>query len=115
VEVYADRISAVMDNFTRTDFFTAKCRPIKGRQDKGFDAELNAFIETIRNGGQWPIPFESFIRTTKVTFAAIQSLRSGKVISLDDQETIPKCPAENSRTEIVIARTPHQLCVGQRI
>jgi predicted dehydrogenase/threonine dehydrogenase-like Zn-dependent dehydrogenase len=115
VEVYADRISAVMDNFTRTVFFTAKCRPIKGRQDKGFDAELNAFIETIHNGGQWPIPFESFIRTTKVTFAAIQSLRSGKVISLNGQETIPESSVENSRTEIVVARTPHQLSAGQRI
>jgi polar amino acid transport system substrate-binding protein len=81
-EIHADGITAVLDNFTKTEFFGAKCKSVKGKQDKGFDAELNEFFKVIRYGGQWPIPLENLIQTTKVTFAVVESLRLGQPVSL---------------------------------
>jgi predicted dehydrogenase len=81
-EIHADGITAVLDNFTKTEFFGAKCKSVKGKQDKGFNVELNEFFKVIRQGGQWPIPLENLIQTTKVTFAIVESLRLGQPVSL---------------------------------
>jgi len=77
VEVCADGVTAILDNFRRTTFAGGGAVDVGGRQDKGFEGELDAFIGTIREGGVWPISFESMIRTTRVTFAILDSLRSG--------------------------------------
>ena len=79
-EVYADGMTAVMDNFTRTDFHGIKRRPVKGRQDKGFDAELSAFLGAAHSGEDGPIPLKSLLRTTRVTFAILDALRSGEAV-----------------------------------
>ncbi len=41
-----------------------------------------ALSDTTRNGGEWPIPFESLIMTAQVTFAATESLRTGQPVSV---------------------------------
>lgn len=83
IEVVADGKTALLDNFTRTTFSGDTASPVKGAQDKGFDQEMAAFFKTARNGGDWPIPFESLVATTRVTHAALQSLRTGKPVILD--------------------------------
>ncbi len=82
IELYADGITAVVDDFVRTTFHGSRHSAVKGRQDKGFVSELAAFLDCVRNGGEWPIPFESLIRTTQATFAALESLRTGEAVSL---------------------------------
>jgi polar amino acid transport system substrate-binding protein len=81
-EVSADGITAVLDNFVRTTFHGGTSRTVKGGQDKGFDHEIAAFIGTVRGGGAWPIAFDSLVRTTRVTFAILQSLREGRPVAL---------------------------------
>lgn len=83
IEVHADGVTAVLDDFRTTSFHGIKRPPVRGGQDKGFDAELAAFLETIKSGGAWPIAFESILRTTRVTFAVRDSLRTGKAITLE--------------------------------
>ncbi len=82
VEVCADGVTAVTDNFTKTVFYGTRRPAVKGAQDKGFDAELNAFMRTVRNGGPWPISLESMLGTTGVTFAINESLRTGRPVSM---------------------------------
>jgi len=83
IEVHADGATAMVDNFVRTAFHGIKHRTARGRQDKGFTAEVAAFLRTVQTGGAWPIPFESLLRTTRVTFAIAESLRSGKPVAVD--------------------------------
>jgi len=49
-------------------------------QDKGWYGEWVAFTGAIREGGEPPIPYEHLIGVTKATFAAMESLRTGKTI-----------------------------------
>ena len=81
-EVSADGVTAILDNYTQTTFFGGKHRGVKGGQDKGFDGEIEAFVSAVRGGGAWPIPFESLVRTTRVTFAILESLRTGTPVCI---------------------------------
>jgi predicted dehydrogenase/threonine dehydrogenase-like Zn-dependent dehydrogenase len=44
---------------------------------KGHREEVNAFMNAIQQSGEDPIPFDSIIRTTLVSFKAIESLNTG--------------------------------------
>jgi len=83
VEVHADGITALLDDYRTTSFYGTKRPPVKGAQDKGFDSELVAFFKTVKSGGAWPIPFESIVRTTRATFAIRESLRTGKAVIIE--------------------------------
>lgn len=82
-EVGADGVTAILDNYLQTTFHGASHRSIKGSQDKGFDAEIAAFFRTVRGGGGWPIPFDSMARTTRITFAILESLRAGMPVTVE--------------------------------
>jgi predicted dehydrogenase/threonine dehydrogenase-like Zn-dependent dehydrogenase len=81
-EICADGATAVIDNFRQTTFFGGRGRGVTGKQDKGFDAELAAFLNAMREGSPWPISFDSLARTTRATFAILESLFSGKPVQL---------------------------------
>jgi predicted dehydrogenase len=83
VEVFADGMSAVLDDFVTTAFHGIRRTTLKTKQDKGFTGELAAFLDAIRNGGPQPINFASMVRTTRVTFAILDALRSGTVQSVE--------------------------------
>ena len=71
-----------MEDFTVTRFYGGG-RTIRGRQDKGFGAELSRFVAACRDGGPWPIPWAQIVSTHRVCFAALRSLASGKPVRLD--------------------------------
>jgi len=81
-EISADGITAVLDNYLQTTFFGGAHRAVKGSQDKGFDGEIDAFLASIRAGTPAPIPFTSLARTTRVTFAILESLRDGSAVRI---------------------------------
>ena len=85
VEVFADGKVAVMEDFVETRFFGGSDKRLKTKQNKGFDAEVEAFLHAVRTGGPSPIPFESLARTTRTTFAVLDSLRSGREIIPDER------------------------------
>jgi predicted dehydrogenase len=39
------------------------------RQDKGHEAEIQAFVEAVRDGGASPIPFEKIVEVPRTTLA----------------------------------------------
>ena len=83
VEVFCDGTVVVIDNFRTTLVYSgSKKTTHRSRgQDKGFDQELDAFFASIRSGTP-TIPFASLVKTTKATFGAIDSLRTGQSVSL---------------------------------
>ena len=78
-EIYADGTTAVLDNFTRTDFYGGGEKTLKGKQAKGFPEEVAAFVAGVRSGA-WPIPWPALRNTTTATFALQEALRSGGTI-----------------------------------
>lgn len=83
IEMCADGITAITDDFRHTKFFGIKHSDVRGKQDKGVDQEVNSFLETVKYGGAWPISFDSMVRTTRVTFAIQEALRSSAVVRLE--------------------------------
>lgn len=88
-EVFADESSAVMDNFRSTVCMGKRgTRKLKGKQEKGFAEEVEAFLGAVRDGGAPPIEFQSIADTTACTFAIKESLRSGKTIRISMLKSI---------------------------
>ncbi len=53
------------------------------RQDKGHQAAWRTFIESVQSTKSPPIPYDQLIGVTRASFAAVQSLRSGKPIAIE--------------------------------
>ena len=80
-EVFAEGRAAVLDDFRVTRLYGAG-RTVRGRQAKGFAEELQAFVEACRDGGPWPIPWSCLAGTHRACFAAVRSLETGRMVSL---------------------------------
>ena len=52
-------------------------------QDKGHAAEINSFLNAVRNGAEADIGLESLIATSLSCFAAVESASSGRVSAID--------------------------------
>ena len=83
VEVFCGGKIAVLDDFRNLEMIeNGNRKTIKGAQDKGWKNEMIAFAKSIREGGEPPIPYEQLIGVTQSTFAAVESIRSGGVVSV---------------------------------
>ncbi|GJQ53144.1 MAG: oxidoreductase [Anaerolineaceae bacterium] len=83
VEVFCGGMVAVLDDFVSLQVTKdGKMKQERGAQDKGWVNEWKAFVKSIREGGEPPIPYEQLIGVTKSTFAAVESLRSNKRIEI---------------------------------
>jgi polar amino acid transport system substrate-binding protein len=83
VEVFGGGAVGVLDDYrTLTLQRGGKPRVSGGKaQDKGFDDEVEAFLSALRTG-EAPIPINSLARTTRVTFAIEESLRTGGSVAV---------------------------------
>ncbi len=82
-EVFADESTAVMDNFCATVCMGKKGKKkLKGKQEKGFEEEITAFLTAVREGGKAPIEFQSIFDTTSCTFAVLESLQTKKAVKI---------------------------------
>ena len=84
LEVSAGKSTVVIDDYRRMEIYGKKKEKFKANQDKGFDAEIEAFIHSVIKGGGPPIPLKELIETTLVTFAIHQSLNKGIIVHLGD-------------------------------
>jgi predicted dehydrogenase len=73
--------ASVLDDFRTAQVHAGgKAQRFGGRlatQDKGHAAELAAFVDAVRRGERSPIDPEGAAHVTRVTFAAMESVRSG--------------------------------------
>jgi predicted dehydrogenase/threonine dehydrogenase-like Zn-dependent dehydrogenase len=84
LEVVANEMVIVNTDYNRLEIIGRKKEKMKAKQDKGFEAELNAFAASILSGGPPPIPLMDLIETTAVTFAIQRALETGKTIFLSE-------------------------------
>ncbi len=83
VEVFCGGTVAVLDDFVSLQITReGKVKEERGAQDKGWVNEWKAFVKSIREGGEPPIPYEQLIGVTKSTIAAVESLRTMQTIKL---------------------------------
>lgn len=81
LQVFCNGKTAIMRNFTELELWngSGKTEKVSG-SGKGHAEEVEAFIESLKRSGEAPIPFDSLLATTLVTFAARESLSTGETI-----------------------------------
>jgi predicted dehydrogenase len=85
VEVFSGGRVAVLDDFRSLEMARAGKRQVVRSflsQDKGHRAAWQTFLAAIRTGAPPPIPYDHLLGVTRATLAAVESLRSGQVMSI---------------------------------
>ena len=85
IEVFCAGRVLVLDDFrSLTMIQNGRRKQIRSpwRQDKGHFNEWQAFITAIRAGGPAPIPPEHLLGVTRATFAAVESLRANRKVTI---------------------------------
>ena len=92
VEIHKHGCSAVLNDFKQLHLHVnGKKKTTKiMSQDKGQKAEVEAFVDAVRNGGDAPIPFEELYLSSLTTFKIIESIRTGQALKIFDSD-----PAKN--------------------
>lgn len=70
LELFFDQKSIILDDYRSLIGCGIALNSTKGSGDKGHKAIIKAFAHSIKNGENWPIPLQSLIDTTKLTFIA---------------------------------------------
>ncbi len=85
VEVFTGGKVAVLDDFRTLELVSQGKRRVthtRLRQDKGHQAEWEAFARAAIAGGPPPIPYEHLFSVTEATFAALEALHSRQAVAL---------------------------------
>jgi hypothetical protein len=76
---------AVLDDFRSVELVSDGKRKVvrsRLRQDKGHQAEWEAFTAALRAGGSPPISYEHIFGVMNATFATVESLRNRKPVRI---------------------------------
>ena len=83
LEVFGDQKTARMWNFKKLECATGrKTSSHSFNGDKGHAAEMKAVLDGFQSGSGSPIRLDSLMATSRATFAAMESLRTGGVIKI---------------------------------
>ena len=83
-EVSAEGRTAIRDNFRQTTIPGAKGKKTLN-QDKGQQAAVEDTIRRVRNGEGSAFELDDLLAVTRVTFAILESARSGRTITLNGE------------------------------
>ena len=83
VEVYSQERTLVMDNWRKLKGFGFRgFSSAKSRQDKGHFNQFQELVTQQKNGGEAIISFDEIVNTTRASFAAINSLKEKRWVSV---------------------------------
>ncbi len=86
IEVYSQGRTLIVDNFRKTHGYGfSGSSSLSTRIDKGHKNQFKLLIQSIQSTGEPLIPFDEIVNTTKATFAAIESLRSGTWVQIQEK------------------------------
>jgi len=104
LEIFSDRRVARIDNWRQLQAFNWPGVPkMRMRQDKGWKAEVAAFVDRVASGGEPLIPFEELELVTRCSFAAVRSAKEGITIRLDTPESTREGSAQLSGSSLTSA------------
>lgn len=83
IEISSGGSTVIVDDFRKMDIFSTKKESVKKVQDKGFDGEIEAFVNALTRGETPPIPLADLFESTLVTFAIHASLNTGERVDLN--------------------------------
>jgi polar amino acid transport system substrate-binding protein len=87
IEVFCGGTVAVINDFKSLQIFSSTVKKLKfSGQDKGHAEQLKLFLDAVRNGTPCPVPFTESFMSMLATFKVLESLRSGRAISLKMQD-----------------------------
>jgi polar amino acid transport system substrate-binding protein len=83
IEIFGGGRVGVIDDF-KTTVIAGGSHLVKKKssQDKGHRDEISAFLDSIQNGKKIPIPVHEILETTELTFAILDSLEAGTVVTM---------------------------------
>lgn len=85
IEIYGDSTVGILEDW-RSLLISKNGKQQKERglltQDKGFNAEIAAFVSAVRDDQPLPTRFEELVAGMRVAFGALESLRSGQSVQL---------------------------------
>jgi len=86
IEASAGGITAICENFKRTRILgSRKSRGIRNiNQDKGQSAAISAVLDAVRSGGESPFTLAELVATSRVTFAILESIRTGMSVTIEE-------------------------------
>jgi predicted dehydrogenase/threonine dehydrogenase-like Zn-dependent dehydrogenase len=85
IEVFSAGKTAALDDFRSLELVSNGKRRVlhsRLRQDKGHQAEWDAFSQAILAGNPPPIPYDQLFAVTEATFSAVEALRTQQTINL---------------------------------
>lgn len=78
IELFGGGRTATMNDWGDTELWNGgKRTKTSGGHDKGHANELRAFLQALRTGAAWPIPWEELDAVAWASLAAVRSLREG--------------------------------------
>jgi len=84
VEVYHQDRTLILDNWRKLIGYGYKgFKSARSGQDKGHVHQFGLLVDSVKNGGNPIIPLDEIVNTTKASFAAIESMKTGQWISID--------------------------------
>lgn len=85
LEVFHQERTLVMDNWRKLKGYGFKgSSSASSKQDKGHANQFNKLVAMLQQGGEPIIPIDEIINTTKASFAAIESLKTGAWVDIKD-------------------------------
>jgi len=79
VEIYNQGRVLIIDNFRKMNGYGFKnFSSMSSTQDKGHKAQFIKYLEFLKKGGAPIISFDEILNTTKATFAAVRSIKTGQ-------------------------------------
>lgn len=85
VEVYSQERTLIMDNWRKLQGFGFKGFSSQSSgQDKGHSNQFKLLVESVQNGGEAIIPINEIFNTTLASFAAIESMKVGSWVEVNE-------------------------------
>jgi predicted dehydrogenase/threonine dehydrogenase-like Zn-dependent dehydrogenase len=78
IEVFGGDRTAIVNGWDELELWQGGvCKRERAGRDKGHAAEVQAFFQVLRQGGEWPIPWAQVFASSEATVLAAASLRDG--------------------------------------
>ncbi|MBW0161471.1 MAG: Gfo/Idh/MocA family oxidoreductase [Sediminibacterium sp. Gen4] len=83
IELYTQGRTLVIDNFRKmSGYGFGRFSSMRSGLDKGHKTQFKTLVDNIKTTGHPLIPFEDIVNTTKASFAALESLRTGSWVQI---------------------------------